>query len=268
MRWIMAAFYAIAGIAHLLRPEAFLPIVPDWVPLPREVILITGLCELAGSIALMTRALSQLRRRHARALRALRLAGQHQARRLAHRTAARSRQLVVPRATARVSAGPDLVGAILLGRYRLAVAADSITVTTCVRCCGRCPLGHRANPRACHRPPAFSSWRRPWRRFGLGLGSSRGGLGRSRLGGFLGQAKGPQLLGLGPGGRGAGLVFRHCLLAVLGLPRPDLGPHLVRFVCQWSAFLYDKRSIWCPTRLYSTAIAPNGAAAAQRGQTV
>jgi uncharacterized membrane protein len=54
MRWIMAAFYAIAGIAHLLRPEAFIPIVPDWVPLPREVILITGLCELAGSIALMS----------------------------------------------------------------------------------------------------------------------------------------------------------------------------------------------------------------------
>ena len=43
MRWIMAAFYAVAGIGHLLRPEAFLPIVPDWVPLPREVILATGI---------------------------------------------------------------------------------------------------------------------------------------------------------------------------------------------------------------------------------
>jgi uncharacterized membrane protein len=54
MRWIMAAFYAAAGIGHLLRPDAFLPIVPDWVPFPREVILATGLCELAGAIALLT----------------------------------------------------------------------------------------------------------------------------------------------------------------------------------------------------------------------
>lgn len=54
MRWIMAAFYGIAGIAHLHAPDAFLPIVPDWVPYPREVILVTGLCELAGAAALLT----------------------------------------------------------------------------------------------------------------------------------------------------------------------------------------------------------------------
>jgi uncharacterized membrane protein len=54
MRWIMAAFYAVAGVGHLLRPEAFLPIVPDWVPFPREVILATGMCELAGAVALLT----------------------------------------------------------------------------------------------------------------------------------------------------------------------------------------------------------------------
>jgi uncharacterized membrane protein len=54
MRWIMAAFYGVAGVGHLLRPDAFLPIVPDWVPPPREVILLTGLCELAGAAALLT----------------------------------------------------------------------------------------------------------------------------------------------------------------------------------------------------------------------
>lgn len=54
MRWLMAAFYLTAGIGHLLRPEAFLPIVPDWVPFPREVILATGGCELAGAIVLLT----------------------------------------------------------------------------------------------------------------------------------------------------------------------------------------------------------------------
>jgi uncharacterized membrane protein len=54
MRWIMAAFYLVAGAGHLLVPDAFLPIVPDWVPLPRDTILLTGLCEIAGAIALVT----------------------------------------------------------------------------------------------------------------------------------------------------------------------------------------------------------------------
>ena len=57
MRWVMAAFYAAAGIGHLLQPEAFLPIVPDWVPVPREVILATGVCELAGAASLLTQRL-------------------------------------------------------------------------------------------------------------------------------------------------------------------------------------------------------------------
>ena len=54
LRWLMAAFYVIAGIGHLATPDAFLPIVPDWVPMPRGVILLTGLCELAGAAALLT----------------------------------------------------------------------------------------------------------------------------------------------------------------------------------------------------------------------
>ncbi len=54
MRWIMAAFYAIAGVVHLATPGSFLPIVPDWVPFPREVILVTGICELAGAAALLS----------------------------------------------------------------------------------------------------------------------------------------------------------------------------------------------------------------------
>lgn len=55
MRWTMSAFYLFAGVIHLLRPESFLPIVPEFVPFPREVILLTGLCEIAGSFALLTR---------------------------------------------------------------------------------------------------------------------------------------------------------------------------------------------------------------------
>ena len=54
MRWAMAVFYVVAGIGHVLHPDPFLAIVPSWVPFPREVILLTGLCEIAGAIALFT----------------------------------------------------------------------------------------------------------------------------------------------------------------------------------------------------------------------
>ena len=57
MRWIMAAFYAVAGIAHLWIPDKFLAITPDWVPFAPQVILITGVCELAGAVALVTQPL-------------------------------------------------------------------------------------------------------------------------------------------------------------------------------------------------------------------
>jgi uncharacterized membrane protein len=57
MRWILAAFYGAAGIAHLWAPDQLLAITPSWVPCAPQVILVTGLCELAGSIALVTKPL-------------------------------------------------------------------------------------------------------------------------------------------------------------------------------------------------------------------
>jgi uncharacterized membrane protein len=57
MRWAMAIFYLVAGILHIRAPDEFLPIMPDWVPAPREVILFTGACEVVGALALVTRPL-------------------------------------------------------------------------------------------------------------------------------------------------------------------------------------------------------------------
>ena len=55
MRWAMTIFYLAAGVIHLQSPDAFLPIMPDWVPAPREIILFTGACEIAGALGLLTR---------------------------------------------------------------------------------------------------------------------------------------------------------------------------------------------------------------------
>jgi uncharacterized membrane protein len=54
MRYVMAAFYFVAGVAHLRSPGAFLVIIPPWVPYPHEVIAFTGVCELAGAVGLLT----------------------------------------------------------------------------------------------------------------------------------------------------------------------------------------------------------------------
>jgi len=53
MRWFMILFYLSAGFVHLRSPEAFLPIIPYWVPFPRETVLLTGVAELAGAAGLM-----------------------------------------------------------------------------------------------------------------------------------------------------------------------------------------------------------------------
>jgi uncharacterized membrane protein len=58
--WFLAIFYFAAGIFHLVLPEALLSIMPDWVPFPRQAILLTGLCELAGALGLLVPSLRKI----------------------------------------------------------------------------------------------------------------------------------------------------------------------------------------------------------------
>ncbi len=51
-RWLLALVYLAVGIVHLRSPAAFLPIMPDWVPYPRAVVLLTGVWELVGAALL------------------------------------------------------------------------------------------------------------------------------------------------------------------------------------------------------------------------
>ncbi|MEW4466247.1 DoxX family protein [Parasphingorhabdus sp. JC815] len=52
-RLLLAIFYLIAGIAHIKSPGGFLAITPGWVPFPQQVIFLTGVAEIAGSIGLL-----------------------------------------------------------------------------------------------------------------------------------------------------------------------------------------------------------------------
>lgn len=52
-RWVLALFYAFAGVMHLVRPEPFLSIMPGWVPWPGAMVLWTGVAELLGAAGLL-----------------------------------------------------------------------------------------------------------------------------------------------------------------------------------------------------------------------
>ena len=52
LRYSLAAIYVIAGVAHIRSPAGFVQITPDWVSAPQFVVLATGLCEIAGAVAL------------------------------------------------------------------------------------------------------------------------------------------------------------------------------------------------------------------------
>ena len=53
MRIAMSMFFAAGFVLHLLATDRLVAITPDWVPYPREIVLITGVIELAGAVALL-----------------------------------------------------------------------------------------------------------------------------------------------------------------------------------------------------------------------
>jgi uncharacterized membrane protein len=52
-RAVLVLFYVIAGMAHLAWPAPFLLIIPEMVPFPGTVVLVTGILEIAGAIGLL-----------------------------------------------------------------------------------------------------------------------------------------------------------------------------------------------------------------------
>ena len=52
-RLLIAAIYAPFGVLHIVSSGGFLSIMPPLVPFPREVVILTGLCEIAGAAGLL-----------------------------------------------------------------------------------------------------------------------------------------------------------------------------------------------------------------------
>jgi uncharacterized membrane protein len=51
----VAALFSISGIAHLVRPSVFEPLIPSWLPEPTGVVYVSGVAELACAYGLFTR---------------------------------------------------------------------------------------------------------------------------------------------------------------------------------------------------------------------
>ena len=62
LRWLLAMFYAFAGIMHLSKPEPFLSIMPGYVPMPEAMVFWTGVAELLGAAALVQPWSQQIRK--------------------------------------------------------------------------------------------------------------------------------------------------------------------------------------------------------------
>ncbi len=53
LRTALAIIYILAGCLHIAKASAFMAIMPPWVPFPREVIIVTGICEILGGEGLL-----------------------------------------------------------------------------------------------------------------------------------------------------------------------------------------------------------------------
>ncbi len=52
-RWVLAAGFVFAGVMHFAITAQYMRIMPPWLPLHRELVLLSGVCEIAGGIGLL-----------------------------------------------------------------------------------------------------------------------------------------------------------------------------------------------------------------------
>ena len=50
---VLAVVFVGAGVLHLLKPDSYVTIVPSWLPAPALLVLISGLCEIAGGLGVL-----------------------------------------------------------------------------------------------------------------------------------------------------------------------------------------------------------------------
>jgi uncharacterized membrane protein len=49
---VIGGIFAVSGVVHLVKPEVYEPLIPDWLPGAREIVLASGVAELACAAGL------------------------------------------------------------------------------------------------------------------------------------------------------------------------------------------------------------------------
>ena len=52
-RWVLAAAFVFAGVMHFVITDAYVRIMPPWIPLHREMVLLSGVFQIAGGLGLL-----------------------------------------------------------------------------------------------------------------------------------------------------------------------------------------------------------------------
>ncbi len=53
MRWGLALALVFTGVDHLVTPQRYLAMMPDFVPFHPQIVLFTGVCEILGAIGML-----------------------------------------------------------------------------------------------------------------------------------------------------------------------------------------------------------------------
>jgi uncharacterized membrane protein len=52
-RWLLAFFFVSAGVLHFLFMPNYVSVMPPWLPWHRALVIISGLCEIAGGLGVL-----------------------------------------------------------------------------------------------------------------------------------------------------------------------------------------------------------------------
>ena len=55
MRFLLSLLMVSIGVLHLLKPDKFVAIVPDWLPAPRLLVAVSGVFEILGGLGLLVK---------------------------------------------------------------------------------------------------------------------------------------------------------------------------------------------------------------------
>ncbi len=53
-RLLLAAFFSFAGVMHFVSPAPYVAIMPEWLPSPKLLVMISGVLEILGGLGVLS----------------------------------------------------------------------------------------------------------------------------------------------------------------------------------------------------------------------